>query len=201
MRQAAIRGPGGPSLERPLIVTAVAVALVVILTFLDPGLGSAGIWPVLIALAVGVAAVPSLGRVLAFAVGAGAAWVAFALRAGFLPDLDSGRAIAIATAVLIVGILGVATRDRLPVWAGIAGLAVYGAAYAPTFAEEPTLFLTDSVVALGQVGLAAGIGFLAGYLAVWASARWGPGEAAESERTSQRTISLTGPGIQKEAVR
>lgn len=56
-------------MKGPIIATVVAVALIVLLMFFDPGLGSAGLWPVLIALAAGLAAAPSIGRLASFAIG------------------------------------------------------------------------------------------------------------------------------------
>lgn len=170
-------------MERPLIATVTVVALVVLLSFVDLGLGTAGLWPVLVALAVGIASAPTIGRLSAFVIGIGAGWLGFALRAGFVPDLGAGRAIAIAVPVLVVGVIGIVSADRIPVWAGLAGIATFGAAYAPTYAADPTLFLTDSVMALAQTALAAGIGSLVGFIVGWLSGARVPDGARDPRRT------------------
>ena len=123
------------------------------------------VWPLLLAAA--VALVPGgrlLGRLLAFVTGLAAAWVAFALRAGVLPDIPAGRAVFAAVGVLMVVAVVAATGARAPLWAGLAGMAIYGSTYHPIFNASPTDFMTQSVATLTSVALAAGIGAAAAML-------------------------------------
>lgn len=117
------------------------------------------IWPLF--LAAGVAFVPGgglVGRLVAFAAGLAAAWVAFALRAGVLPDIPAGRAVFAAVPLLLVLVVVLASGGRAPLWAGLAGLATFGSSYHLVFNASPTEFMAQSVATMTSVLLAAGIG-------------------------------------------
>lgn len=100
------------------------------------------------------------GRAGAFAAGFAVCWLGYALRAGYLPDIPMGRAIAAFLVVAGVTAVAVATNERLPMWAGLLGAGLFAGAYETTFDITPTAFKTESVTAATTVLLAAAIGYL-----------------------------------------
>ena len=101
------------------------------------------------------------GRAGAFAVGFLAAFVGYTMRAGFLPAIPLGRAIAAMAVVALITAVAVVSADRLPLWAGLIGAGTMVGAYEATFRATPTEFTTQSVATATTVLLAAGIGFVA----------------------------------------
>ena len=129
-------------------------------------LGITTFWPLLLAVAVGLAVAPvTLGRTIAIVVGAVTSWFVLALRAGFLPDVAAARAVAVVTAIVVLTVVAAATKGRVPLWAGLAGYAAFAGLYEPMFAANPTAFLTESPVALLVVLLSAGLGVVAATVA------------------------------------
>jgi hypothetical protein len=149
------------------LVTGIVVALVAAAVALFGGaLGITTVWPVLLAVAVGIAAgAPTVGRVSAYLVGAVLSLVALAVRANFFPDLPLPRAVAVGAAVLVIALIAGVTRDRMALWAGLAGYAAFAALYEPQFAASPTAFLTQAPVALLVVVIGGALGVLAAQLA------------------------------------
>jgi hypothetical protein len=94
-----------------------------------------------------------------------AAWLGYALRAGVLPDIPMGRAIAAVVVVALVTAVAVATANRLPMWAGFVGVATLLGSYETTFAATPTSFVSDSMTAVTTSLLAASLGFLVAVIA------------------------------------
>lgn len=99
-------------------------------------------------------------RLGGFLTGFAAAWLGYALRAGVLPDIPMGRAIAAVVVVAVVTAVAVASADRLPLWAGLLGAATLLGSYELTFAATPTSFVSDSMTAVTTSLLAASFGFL-----------------------------------------
>jgi hypothetical protein len=133
------------------------------------------------------------GRGTAFGVGVAFCWAGYALRAGVLPDIPAGRAIAAAAVVLLVTAVAVASNGRAPLWAGLLGVGAFAGAYETTFTATPTAFQTESVTALTTVLLAAGFGYLVAVLvreSEPAGAEAPPMAAAPAPVT--RTITLPG---------
>ncbi|HWC35124.1 MAG TPA: hypothetical protein VG650_09885 [Mycobacteriales bacterium] len=98
-------------------------------------------------------------RAASFSVGFVAAWLGFALRAGLLPDIPLGRAIA---TLIVLGLVTVATTasfGRLPLWAGLLGVAAFSGGYETTFSTDPTRFISDSMTDATTIALAVGLGF------------------------------------------
>jgi hypothetical protein len=118
-------------------------------------------------------------RLGAFLGGFAAAWIGYALRAGVLPDIPLGRAIAVVVVVALVTALAVATANRLPMWAGFVGVVTLLGSYETTFAATPTAFVSDSMTAVTTSLLAAALGFLVAVLASGTSAPTEP--AAQDE--------------------
>ena len=147
-------------MARTALIGAV-VALLTALVVVGGGLlGITTIWPVLLAVGVGLAARPvTIGRIAAYAVGTLAAWAAIALGAGALPQTAIADAISVVAALLILTAIAAVTADRFPLWAGLAGYAAFAGYYGPLYDANPTLFLSESPVALLTVLLAGAIGF------------------------------------------
>ncbi|MDT7539447.1 MAG: hypothetical protein QOI82_3032 [Actinomycetota bacterium] len=99
-------------------------------------------------------------RLGGFLTGFAAAWLGYALRAGVLPDIPMGRAIAAVVVVGIITAVAVATGNRLPMWSGFLGSAALLGSYETTFASTPTSFVSDSMTAVTTSLLAVALGFL-----------------------------------------
>jgi hypothetical protein len=100
------------------------------------------------------------GRIVGFVTGFLAAWVGYALRAGFLPDIPIGRAIAAFIVVAVVAIVASATNGWAPLWAGLLGVGALVGSYETAFTTMPTAFTTESVTAATTVALAVALGLL-----------------------------------------
>lgn len=100
-------------------------------------------------------------RAAGFAAGFLVAWAGYGLRAGLLPDTSFGRALAVLVVLLILTGIAVASANRLPLWALLAGAAAMSAAYETTFMTTPSAFPYESPSAATQMALAAGVGYLA----------------------------------------
>jgi hypothetical protein len=100
------------------------------------------------------------GRAGGFAVGFLAAWLGYALRAGFLPDIPLGRALAAVVVVSLITAVAVATMDRLPLWSGLVGAGLLIGAYETTYVATPSAFTGESSVAANGVLFAAAFGFV-----------------------------------------
>lgn len=98
-------------------------------------------------------------RLAGFAAGFGAAWLGYLLRAGILPDIPMGRAIAAVLVVSLVTAVATATADRLPLWSGLLGAGALVGAYEATYAATPSEVVGDSTAAATSVLLAAAFGF------------------------------------------
>ena len=163
------------SLLRGAIVAG-AVALAVVLS---TAIGLSSPWPVLLTAAVALVRPLRPGPVVALLVGASAWWLAMALRAGVLADSTSSEVIAAVIAVAICTVAAAASREWMPLWAGLAGAAVFAGLYEPVFADSPTHFLTDSPLAFASVVVAVGLGTVAAAVA-----------AVLERSTSERAIAM-----------
>lgn len=140
-----------------VVVALVAGALVLT----GDTIGITNVWPVLLAVAIGVAAGAAvLPRTGAAAAGAVVGFLAYAAQIGALPATDGAVALTVVVAVLVLTALAAVTGGALPLWAGLAGYAAFAGLYAPLAAASPTTFLTDAPRALVTVLLALGIGAL-----------------------------------------
>lgn len=101
-----------------------------------------------------------LGRTGCFLVGFAAAWFGYALRAGVLPDIPMGRAIAAMAVVLVITAAAVVSNGRLPMWSGLVGAGALLGAYETTFVTTPTGFLSDSMTAATTVLVSSALGLL-----------------------------------------
>jgi hypothetical protein len=110
----------------------------------------------------------TVGRGAAFLVGFVLGLGGYAARAGFLPDIPLGDAIATFLVVLLVAVVCALSADRLPLWAGLLGVGAIAGAYETTFELSPTTFRSDSLTAATASLLAAAAGFaVCAVLADW----------------------------------
>ena len=110
-----------------------------------------------------LALVPDQGpltRFSGFALGFVVAWGGYVARAAVLPDSTSGRAVALGLVVAVV-VLG-ATLLRLPLWAGLLGVAALAGGYEAAFTLAPAEVATTSLSAVTSLVVAVGVGFLVG---------------------------------------
>ncbi|MPZ95063.1 MAG: hypothetical protein GEU96_09160 [Propionibacteriales bacterium] len=113
-----------------------------------------------------------------FGTGLGAAWVSYGLRAAVLPDAPTGSAMAAGGAVVICVLVAVATSDRVPLWAGLLGIAAMAGTFEHTFDPATSRFMADSLAAVSTAGLAAALGYLAAVVVGSRFKRIDPGPVA-----------------------
>jgi hypothetical protein len=144
------------------VTLAVAAVLVVLLSAaLDLELESVALLGA--ALGAVVALVPDrtpLARLGGFAAGFVAAWIGYAVRAGFLPDTAGGRAAAVGLVILLCVGVTAATVDRLPLWSTLLGTAGLAGAYELTYAAAPPELLSTSLSTGTTLLLNVAVGFL-----------------------------------------
>jgi hypothetical protein len=146
-------------MARTAITGAVVALLAALLAVVGSTLGITTLWPILLAVAVGIAAGHvTLGRAAAYILGIVISWVVMAIGAAALPQTGVADAIAVMIGVAILTGIGVVSAGRVPLWAGLAGYAAFAAFYEPIYAANPTLFLSESPVAMVTVLLAAALG-------------------------------------------
>jgi hypothetical protein len=100
-------------------------------------------------------------RLGGFAAGLVFAWLGYAVRAAFLPDSSSGRAVAVILTVLLCVVVAAATDDRIPLWPLLLGTAAFAGAYEFTYNEAPPELLTTSVSTMTTLLFNVAVGFLA----------------------------------------
>jgi hypothetical protein len=100
-------------------------------------------------------------RVIGFVAGLFVAWIGFAVRALYLPDSTSGRALA--AFLVVAACLGItaAVGSQIPLWSLLLGAAAMVAVYEEAYTADSPAFLSESPGAATGVLLAAAIGFLA----------------------------------------
>lgn len=131
-------------------------------------------------------------RVAGFAAGFAAAWVGYLVRAGMLPDTDFGRGVAAVLVLSVVTAVATASADRVPLWAGLAGIAAMVGAYEAAYAATPSDALSGSYVAASSVLLAVVVGFVVTNLLVSLPTDTGrtPAHAAGDTSTDEQDVSF-----------
>lgn len=145
-----------------VLLAAAAVLVVALSAAFDLDLESVALLGA--ALGAVVALVPDQGplaRLTGFAGGFIIAWVGYVLRALYLPDTSSGRAVAAGLVVLACTALAVASVRRLPLWSTLLGAGAFAGAYEFTYNQAPPELLETSVSTATTMLLTVGIGFLA----------------------------------------
>lgn len=117
-------------------------------------------------------------RMVGLLVGTVTTWIAFGLRAGFLPDSDTGRAVSFFTVFAVVTIVAGVSVGRVSLWSQLLGVVAMTGAYEYTFAANPPLFTTESLTAVTSVLLTVMVGLV---VATATSARTAPRHAAHDE--------------------
>lgn len=105
------------------------------------------------------------GRAGGFLAGFAATWLAYGLRAGVLPDIPMGRAIAAVLVLSVITAVATATAERLPLWSGLVGAVALTGVYETTYTATPSAFGAESTVAATSVLLSAAFGFAVTMLA------------------------------------
>jgi hypothetical protein len=103
-------------------------------------------------------------RLIGFLVGFGASWLAYLVRAGFLPDTHAGHALAVGLVVIVCTLVAGLSRDRVPLWATLVGAAALTGSYETTYVEAPSQVLSTSASSSTSVLLAVALGFFAAAL-------------------------------------
>ncbi|MGZ5409851.1 MAG: hypothetical protein ACXWDJ_07625, partial [Aeromicrobium sp.] len=100
-------------------------------------------------------------RIGGFFVGFVLVWIAYAARAGFVPDTSGSRAVVLVVVILAATGICVATSGRLPFWSMLVGIAALVGSYEETYTIAPPLFIEESPTAATSVLLAVAMGVLA----------------------------------------
>lgn len=103
--------------------------------------------------------------VAGFTLGFAAAWLAYALRAGALPDTHTGHAVASVAALIVVTLVATLIRSQVMFSCALLGIAALVGAYETTFGASPDHFTAQSVEAATTVLLATALGYLGTTLA------------------------------------
>lgn len=132
------------------------------------------------------------GRAGGFLAGFAATWLAYGLRAGVLPDIPMGRAIAAVLVVSVVTAVATATAERLPLWSGLLGAVALVGVYETTYTATPSAFMAESAVAATSVLLSAAIGFAVATFAAVLAPTSPDGADAVARSTAETTRDRTG---------
>lgn len=100
-------------------------------------------------------------RLAGFLVGFVTAWFAYLVRAGYLPDSNGGRFVAVALVIVLCVAVAAATAGRLPLWAMLVGTAAMVGAFEAAYTVAPSQVLSTSTSTATTILLTAAVGFLA----------------------------------------
>ncbi len=78
-----------------------------------------------------------IARVGGFAAGFVISWIGYFLRAGLMPDTETGRAITFGVVVLVALGVTLATMMRLPFWSVLLGVGVFAGAFEAVYEARP----------------------------------------------------------------
>jgi hypothetical protein len=98
-------------------------------------------------------------RIAAWAIGAGAGVLGYALWISVLPDSASGRAVATFFVVIGIAVIGALSYGALPLWAQLLGVADVIGVYHVEL-TSPSAFTADSARSVTTMALGAALGFL-----------------------------------------
>lgn len=157
-------------MRRTLLIGAILALFAFLLIDHGGHLGLSDTFMVLLGASLGavVGLVPDqspLLRAAAFVIGFAVAVLGYALRAGVLPDIPMGHAVAAAAVVVVVTLVAAGSGNRLPLWTQLVGVAAFVGAYETLYTQTPTAFLSQWLPAGTTVLLAAAFGFLGASLA------------------------------------
>lgn len=167
-----------------LVLAGAAVGMTLLSDLLDLGLESVA----LLGLALGavVALVPdttAARRLTGFLAGFLVALVGYFVRAGFLPDSATGRAVAVGVVVVLCAAAVAASAGRLRLWSVLLGAAALAGAYELTYAAAPPEIVETSLSTGTSLLLAVAVGFVvAGLLPGSRDGQPAPAEHVRNER-------------------
>jgi hypothetical protein len=146
----------------------IAVAAALVLLIGGPVGLNAGVAVVGVSLGAVLALVPYRGpfwRIGAWAVGFIITWVSYAISALLFPSNNTGMAVGAFLGLILVTLVAGLTRERLPLWCGLTGVAAFVGSYYAAFNAAPYLFKTESITYLVAAFATTMVGFLAAALA------------------------------------
>lgn len=100
-------------------------------------------------------------RIVGFVAGVVISWVGYFIRAGVLPDTETGRAVTFGLVLLVATGLALGSMGRLPLWSVLLGVGVFAGAYEAAYEIAPALVLDTSVSTATSLLLTVAIGFMA----------------------------------------
>jgi lysylphosphatidylglycerol synthetase-like protein (DUF2156 family) len=135
-------------------------------------------------------------KLAAFAIGLVATWLAYGMRAGFLPDSPTGRMVAAVGLIGLLVLVAWLSAGRLELWPMLLGVAALAGAYEFTFTAAPPRFVQESPVALTGVLLAVAFGYAVVTLVTMLvgpdrqAVRQRPGRAGPDETEAETEVPL-----------
>jgi hypothetical protein len=149
------------SVTSTLVAGVVLATMVSVLAFVGAALGVDALWPVLLAAGLGlVVGMPRGAHVVMVGLGASVAVVAAGLQLAVLPAVPAARAAALAGSVLVLALIAVASRGRLPFGVALIGWGAATAFLEPAVAAAPAAFVTIAGVTLATMLVSFGVGLL-----------------------------------------
>lgn len=100
-------------------------------------------------------------RIGGFAAGMVISWVGYFIRAGVLPDTETGRAVTFGLVLLVATGVALASMGRLPLWSLLLGVGAFAGAYEAAYEVAPALVLESSLSTATSLLLTVAIGFMA----------------------------------------
>lgn len=105
-----------------------------------------------------------LMRLAGFAAGFLIGWAGYIIRAQFMPDTSTGRAIAVGVVVMLCVAVAAVSVDRITLWSVILGAGAFAGAYEFTYNAAPPEILSTSLSTATTMAFNVALGFLAGAL-------------------------------------
>ena len=104
-------------------------------------------------------------RIAAVVIGLVVSMIGYVVRAALLPDTSSGRAVYVGVVIALCVVIAGLTRNRMPLWGLLLGVAAYAGAYEAAYNVAPPELPTTSVDALIALLLCIAVGFVVGLFA------------------------------------
>jgi hypothetical protein len=100
------------------------------------------------------------GFVAGFVIG----WAGYFIRAQFMPDTSTGRAVAVGVVVVLCVAVAALSAERITLWTVILGAGAFAGAYEFTYNAAPPEILSTSLSTATTMAFNVAVGFLAGAL-------------------------------------
>jgi len=105
-----------------------------------------------------------LTRLAGFVAGFVIAWAGYIVRAQFMPDTSTGRAVAVGVVVALCVGVAVVSMDRITLWTVLLGAGAFAGAYEFTYNQAPPELLSTSLSTATTMAFNVAVGFLAGVI-------------------------------------